>query len=174
MIKPAIIAFWALVIFSFVACTPRLKMQIDRNKVASDVTIKVLDKNLTLKPNEFFTLSETGLEANGGPIDAQLLELTKIDVALKAFKKKKYVSYDVLINNAKYSKPYYGKIAFFNASKSNATSAVTRYREITIDNNYFESATRGRVAIMYEYALYNGFSAWKTPTWVLLMSDEPL
>lgn len=129
--------------------------------------------------NKYFTLSELGLEANSPAWNGKLTKITTIDYALKSFKKNKYVNYDVLIKNPNYPKPYYGKIAFVNTNKSNENAAVSRFREISIDQSYFADATRGRTAILYEYFQANGFSVSgtafraKIPTWILIMSDEP-
>ncbi len=158
------------------SCGFTLKVPIDKNKLTSNVTIKFNQKDLTIKQNDVFLLSEKGFESNKIKQDNSLYKITEINYAIKQFKKNKYVNYDITITNPKYAKPYYGKIAFFNTNKNHEVSAVARYRELSIDDSYFASATRGRVAIMYEYSENNVSlirGAAKVPTWIILMSDEP-
>jgi hypothetical protein len=94
---------------------------------------------------------------------------------LKGFSNRKLISYDILITNPRFSKTYYGKIAFFNIFKQNENNPVARYREISIDDSYFTNATNGKVAITYEYVvLKGGFGQTANmPTWVIMLSDVP-
>lgn len=168
--------FFFLFLFS---CAGMIKVPINKNKIASDVKILFTAKNVEFKQNDAFNLSDLGLEANsqiGG--GNWLKHFTDVNYSLKAFKKKQFINYDITIKSPKYPKPYYGKIAFFNTTEKNSVSAVARYREIAIADEYFASATRGRTAIMYEYAEQNfggfvGSMVLKMPTWIILMSDEP-
>lgn len=164
------------------SCSGVINVPIEKNKVASDVKINFTTKNLEFKQNDLFNLSNNGLEANssvsGGNGGNWLKHFTDVSYTVKAFKKKQFINYDVLITSPKYPKPYYGKIAFFNTTKKNSVSAVARYREISIADEYFSNATRGRTAIMYEYANFDfggigKANELKMPTWILLMSDEP-
>lgn len=150
-----------------------LKVPIDKNKLASDVTIEFTSNKLAVKQGEYFLLSENGFKANTKPF--YINKGDAIQTTLKKFKKGELENYDVIIKNSKYSKPYYGKIAFFNAHKMYDMSAVSRFREISIDSQYFQNATSGRIAILYEYAqVANGYGQkFNIPTWILLMSDEP-
>lgn len=174
--KPSNFYFATLFILLTTSCGYTLKVPIDKNKLVSNVTIKFNQKDLTLKQNDVFLLSEKGFESNKLKQSNELCKITEINHAIKQFKKNKYTNYDITINNSNYPKPYYGKIAFFNTNKNHEISAVARYRELSIDDSYFASATRGRVAIMYEYS-ENNISlikgAAKVPTWIILMSDEP-
>jgi hypothetical protein len=164
--------------FLFGACfsNMKIKVDIDKNKLASNVVVKFVDKDITLKQDDVFYLSQVGLESNKIKLNHGSLKITEINYILKAFKNNNYVNYDITIKSPNYAKPYHGKIAFFNTSKNKEMDAVARYREITIDNTYFTSATRGRVAIMYEYSSTNlGLMNQnvKLPTWIIVMSDEP-
>lgn len=160
----------------FTACIG-LKIPIDKNKLVSNVEIEFVSKNLKLKQNDVFNLSETGLKSTILTFGSNsLYTLQKLDIGaiIKGCKNGNYTNYDILIKSPNYSKPYYGKIAFFNVSGQGSETAVSRYREISVDEKYFASATRGRTAIMYEYAeqkYLNG--TMKNPTWFILMSDEP-
>lgn len=164
--------FFTLLICTFLmSCA--LKVPIDKNKVASDITIEFVSNKLIVKQGSNFLLSENGFKAN-----TKVHYVNKgdaIQATLKKFKKEELINYDVIIRNPKLSKPYYGKIAFFNAHRIYDMNAVSRFREITIDAQYFQSATSGRIAIIYEYTqLSNGYGQkFNIPTWVLLMSDEP-
>lgn len=160
------------------SCGYSLRVPIDKNKLVTNAVIEFKKPAFTVKGDDTFLLSEKGLESNKIPLNKDLARVTEIKYALKAFKKQKYINYDITITSPKYGKPYYGKIAFFNTNKNNEMEAVSRYREISIDDSYFSSATRGRVAIMYEYATINAglvkmTSGIKVPTWIILMSDEP-
>lgn len=166
------------IILFFGSCFTSMKgkVGIDRNKLVSNVEIRFVNKDITLKQDEIFYLSKLGLEANEIKLNQGSLKTTEINYILKAFKNNKYINYDIMIQSPKYKKPYYGKIAFFNTSKNKEMDAVSRYRELSIDDTYFFSATRGRVAIMYEYSsnklgLLN--PDVKLPTWIIVMSDEP-
>ncbi len=174
-VKLAILGLMLIALVSL-SCNA-LKTPIDKNKVVSNVEIKFVSKNLTLNQNDIFNLSETGLLSNNltfGNNGINWLQSLDINLILKGCKKGYYTNYDILIKSPKYSKPYYGKIAFFNVSNQGTESAVARYREISIDEQYFASATRGRTAIMYEYSEQKYLNGTKRiPTWFILMSDEP-
>lgn len=167
---------FVLLAFVTVSCTV-LKTPIDRNKIVSNVEIQFVSKKLTFNQNDVFNLSDTGLLSNKlttGNQGIYWLQSLDINLILKGCKKGYYTTYDILIKSPKYSKPYYGKIAFFDASNQATESAVARYREISIDEQYFASATRGRTAFMYEYAEQKYLNGTKRiPTWFILMSDEP-
>ena len=68
-------------------------------------------------------------------------------------------------------KKIYGKIAFFNAHEDYCITANNKYYELSISDEYFANSTRGRTSISYEF---NGGDNAKVPTWIILMSDEPL
>jgi hypothetical protein len=161
--------------FFISSCGTVLKVPIERGKIDGDFTIQFTDKNITLRPNEFFKLSELGLIANGGEIKRKTVNSTDIKSALKLFKKQRIRNYPITIVNPHYKKPYYGKIAFFNTNKVNEAEAVSRYYEIDIDGSYFDNATRGRMAIVYEYSNVRAslVKDVKVPTWIILLSDEP-
>jgi hypothetical protein len=162
----------ALSAILFASCSPSLVVPIDKNKLITDCVIEFKDQNLTVKQNDVFLLSALGLKANS-KVDANV---TAIENAAISFKKGKVINYPITIKNSNYTKPYYGRIAFFNTSKNNEMAAVSRYREISVSNSYFDAATRGRIAIMYEYIdLNNGLGGnQKIPTWIIIMSDEPI
>ncbi|MEE1944972.1 hypothetical protein VRU48_07635 [Pedobacter sp. KR3-3] len=153
------------------------KVEIERNKLVSDITIKIENSGKELVKDKMFTLQEMGFEANspGGFSAAKVSQMTEVATAMKMFKKDKVINYDIIIKNSRYPKPFYGKIAFFNVFRKSEMDAVARYREISIDESYFTSATRGRVAITYEYATLTGAfgKTAKWPTWIIMMSDEP-
>lgn len=162
----------------FVACVG-LKVPINKNKVVSNVEIEFVSKNLKLKQNDVFNLSDNAIIANsslGGGNGGNWMKSLDVNYMLKACKKGNFINYDILIKSPNYSKPYYGKIAFFNVNGNESEAAVARYREISIDESYFSAATRGRTALMYEYAEHNfglGHGDLRVPTWFILMSDEP-
>lgn len=161
----------ALIAMLLASCA--LHVPIDKNKVANNVTIEFPINKLKVSEGSSFSLSENSLKAN-----TKIVYVNKPDAiqsTLKKFKKKELINYDVTIKNPKYDKTYYGKIAFFNAHKIYDMSAVSRFREIGIEERYFQNATSGRIAILYEYAqLSNGYGKkFNIPTWILLMSDEP-
>ena len=153
------------------------KVEIEKNKLVSDIVIKIERTGKEIVKDKMFTLSEMGLEANkpGFSSAAKVVKMTEVNTAMKMFKKNEIINYDIIIKNDRYTKPFYGKIAFFNVLKRSEMEAVARYREISIDDAYFASATRGRVAITYEYTtLKGGFGQTaKWPTWVIMLSDEP-
>jgi hypothetical protein len=168
------------IIAAFLMCScGGMHVSIDKNKIEGNTTIVFNDKNITIKPNQFFKLSESGLDANAKKITIGHTAVTSkvINYFLKRCKNGNITSYDITISNPNYGKPYYGKIMFFNTNKKNQLEAVSRYREISIGSEYFESATRGRIAILYEYFTRNlamtGQSG-QVPTWVIIMSDEPV
>lgn len=165
-----------LLALATVSCTV-LKTPINKNKVVSNVEIEFVSKNLKLKQNDVFNLSDTGLVSNKlttGNQGIYWLQSLDINLILKGCKKGYYTTYDILIKSPKYSKPYYGKIAFFDVSNQGTETAVARYRELSVDEQYFASATRGRTALMYEYAEQKYLNGTKRiPTWFILMSDEP-
>lgn len=171
----------SLLTLFFVSCVG-LKVPINKNKVVSNVEIEFVSKNLKLKQNDVFNLSDNQLIANSslsGGNGGNWMKKLDVNYMLKACKSGSFINYDILIKSPKYSKPYYGKIAFFNVNGKESETAVARYREITIDDTYFASATRGRTALMYEYAEHDfggGFMGsldLRVPTWFILMSDEP-
>jgi hypothetical protein len=151
------------------------KVQIKNNKVVSDISIKLNDNNTVLPKDVIFTLEEYGMKANVGWAEYWAMEMTNVSGALKGFSNRKLISYDILITNPRFSKTYYGKIAFFNIFKQNENNPVARYREISIDDSYFTNATNGKVAITYEYVvLKGGFGQTANmPTWVIMLSDVP-
>lgn len=153
------------------------KVEIERNKLVSDIIIKIESTGKEIVKDKMFTLQEMGLEANsaGGFSAAKVSQMTEVSAAMKMFKKDKVINYDIVIKNNRFAKPFYGKIAFFNVFKKSEMDAVARYREISIDDTYFTSATRGRVAITYEYATLTGAfgRTAKWPTWIIMISDEP-
>ena len=131
-------------------------------------------KNFTVKNDEYFNLSDHGLESNSPGLNKKLLKITTIDYAYKAFKKNKLTNYNVILRNKSFTKPYYGKIAFINTSEKKESAAVSRFRDISIEASYFQSATKGRTAIVYEYyEVGSNKNSVRIPTWILLMSDEP-
>ena len=168
LVSTAIASFFLSSCFGYA-----LKIPINKNKLGSSFTMEFPAKSLTVKADEYFNLSDHGLEANSPGLNKKLLRLTTIDYAYKAFKKNKLKNYDVIIKNPRYAKPYYGKIAFINTSSKKESAAVSRFRDISIESSYFESATKGRTAIVYEYYEVGGKTSVKIPTWILLMSDEP-
>ena len=168
-----------VVVLSFMSCGMKLKIPIERGKIAGPFSIQFLKSGKAIKTNEFFSLDELGVKANGGKINKKIMLSTDIKSAMKLFRKQKIRNYDIVINNPAYSKPYYGKIAFFNTNKKNELEAVSRYYELDISSSYFSSATRGRVAIVYEYAnvhagLIKVGEGLRVPTWIILLSDEPV
>ena len=167
--------FTALLLFT--SCVG-LKVPVNKNKLVSNVEIEFVSKNLKLKQNDIFNLSDNQLLANsslGGGNGGNWLKKMDVNYILKACKSGTFKNYDILIKSPKYSKPYYGKIAFFNVNGKESETAVARYREIAIDDTYFASATRGRTALMYEYSEHDfGIHGdLRVPTWFILMSDEP-
>ncbi len=167
-------------IFNSCGLMIKLNVPIEKNKLVGNSTFEFTKQNITVNPDEVFLLSKMGLKANGLVLSNEwVTEVIKIPYATKQFKKGKFINYDVLITNPAYPKKYYGKIAFFNTFKKAEGSLVTKSREISIDEMYFDAATNGRTAIMYEYSVDNTNPLFpnatsKTPTWVLLMSDEPI
>lgn len=168
-------------ILSVVSCVG-LRQPINKNKLVSDVEIKFVATNLQVKQNDVFNLSDAKLEANSsltGGNGGNWLKKLDVNYILKACKANKFINYDILIKSPKYEKAYYGKIAFFNVNNKESEAAVARYREITIDDRYLAAATRGRTALMYEYASHDfggGFMGkmdLRVPTWFIVMSDEP-
>jgi hypothetical protein len=153
------------------------KVQIKNNKVVSDISIKLTDNNTVLPKDVIFTLEEYGMKSNNliDFVALRAVAMTNVSGAMKEFTKKKFITYDILITNPRFSKTYYGKIVFFNVLKQNENDPVARYREISIDDSYFTSTTNGKVAITYEYAaLKNGYGqTFNIPTWVIMLSDVP-
>lgn len=150
--------------------------EIPSNKLVSDITIKLTANNSVLPKDVIFSLEEYGMQANAikASMTFRIMSMTSISGAMKEFNSGKIIAYDILITNPRFSKPYYGKIAFFNVLKRSENDAVARYREISIDDSYFTSATKGRVAITYEYAVIsNSTSSVEIPTWVVMLSDVP-
>jgi hypothetical protein len=153
------------------------KVQIKNNKVVSDISIKLTDNNTVLPKDVIFTLEEYGMKSNNliDFVALRAVAMTNVSGAMKEFTKKKFITYDILITNPRFSKTYYGKIVFFNVLKQNENDPVARYREISIDDSYFTNATNGKVAITYEYVvLKGGFGQTANmPTWVIMLSDVP-
>lgn len=166
-----------VLIYSVNGYAQSAKVEIEKNKLISNIIIKIETSGKEIIKDKMFTLQEMGLEANkpGGISPSKVVQLTEINNAMKMFKKDKVLNYDIIIINNNYTRPFYGKIAFFNVFKKSEMDAVARYREISIDDNYFASATRGRIAITYEYStLKGGFGQTaKWPTWIIMLSDEP-
>lgn len=159
----------------FYGCST-LNVPIDKNKLITNCTIDFEGKNIQIKQNSTFSLNELGLIANtSAGTGARVSFLQDVTKTIKMFKQNRFINYDITIKNPKYAQVYYGKIAFFNISKKNAESAVAKYREIGIDDSYFANSSRGRTALLYEFVSHYqmGISELKTPTWVLIMSDEP-
>ena len=154
-----------------------LNVPIEKNKTENNTSFTFSEQNFTVNAGDFFSLSEKGLRANTKKIMiASSADMSKVIIYMqKQFKKGNFIFYNITIKNPRYAKPYYGKIAFFNTNKKNQLEAVSRYREIEISDSYFQSATRGRVALMYEYFKSRLVQTTvQVPTWVILMSDEPL
>lgn len=172
--------FTCYLLFFTIAQIFAQKIEIQSNKLISDINIKITNKNSTilLPKDVLFSLEEYGLKANNLKLSTvfKAISMTNVSGAMKEFKSGKINAYDIVITNPRFSKTYYGKIAFFNVLKANENDAVARYREISIDDSYFSSATNGRVAITYEYsAVRNGLTGNTTevPTWVIMLSDVP-
>jgi len=162
-----VLSFLLFVMFS---CGGSLKLNapIDKGSVKDDFTITFEDKAITLKPGQFFNLNELGLQANRAVIEGNILTAYQ-DVIKKG---RHFPSYKIRLEKKGYDKPYYGLLTFFNTSKSHTTDAVARYYELQIPPQYFNDATRGRVACAYEYTSDKKFG--KVPTWVIWLSDQPL
>lgn len=173
-----IIMSLVMLLLSLTSYGQSAKVAIERNKLVSNIIIKIENTGKEIVKDKMFTLEEMGLEANspGGFSAAKVAQMTEVNTAMKMFKKDKVVNYDIVIKNDKYPKPFYGKIAFFNVFRRSEMDAVARYREISVDDTYFANATRGRVAITYEYATLTGAfgRTAKWPTWIIMLSDEPL
>lgn len=161
------------------SCAAQKMVAIQRAKLIGNFNIEFVNKNITIKPDEFFKPQELGLVEN------MPTNIGTLENALNLCIKKRIKNYDIIIKNPAYPKPYYGKIAFFKTPTKNKLAAVSRYYELSIGDSYFENATRGRMGIVYEYFDVAGktpglFSlglptaAIKVPTWFIILSDEPL
>jgi hypothetical protein len=164
----AVIISFAIVLTS---CGGGLKLNvpIEKGSIKDDFTITFENKDITLKPGQFFTLTELGLQENAKMYEGNNI-LTAYQEVIK--KGKHFPSYKIKITKSGYDKPYYGLLAFFKTGKQHTTDAVARYYELQIPTQYFNDATRGRVACAYEYTSDRKFG--KVPTWVIWLSDQPL
>ena len=106
-----------ILITCFSNCGTNLKIPIDKGKINGNFTITLPGRNVTIKNNEFFRLSDLGLSANSGQVKKKTILATDIKSALKLFKKQKIKNYDIRISKDGFDRPYYGKIAFFNTTK---------------------------------------------------------
>jgi hypothetical protein len=173
MKKLNINALQAMLILTYLficGCGSSLKLNapIEKGSIKDDFTITFEDRNITLKPGQFFTLADLGLQANRNTIEGNILTAYQ-DVIKKG---RHFPSYRIRVAKSGYDKPYYGLLTFFNTSKKHTTDAVARYYELQIPPQYFNDATRGRVACAYEYTSDKVFG--KLPTWVIWLSDQPL
>jgi hypothetical protein len=183
---------FSISVLCLVGCTSsRLPVVIEKGKIQDDVTINFTQQKISIKPDEFFTLSELGLRA--GETAWQWSKEQTID-QYKSFDNprsglgKIYPVYNITIKKPGYSNPYYGKILFLNASEASNTEAVARYYEIQIPNQYFENAKGGRIACVYEFSNRASTTSLKapgrrivkiagagfSPTWIIWLSDTPM
>lgn len=180
-------------LISLLSCgTAKLTTVIDKGKIDDDVTIHLTEKNITLKPDQLFSLENLNLKAGN-----KALSSDNILDQYRHLSMKDYPHYNITIDKPG-NKTYHGIIAFFNAP-AGATDAVTRYYQLHIPESYFEKSSGGRIACVYEYStkktgrklgskITRGVLAPVTlglsevgsrgkgtnPTWIIWLSDMPL
>lgn len=159
----------------------KLTTVIPKGKIVNNMSITFIDIKKTIQPETFFQLIDFGIVANSETKKSFVTlhgiggnytnNLTNISGCLDLMKRKEIISYDVIVKNLNTNKEFYGKIAFFNAHKAYGYTATNKYYELSIKEDFFTSSTRGRTSISYEY---NGDGKAQYPTWIILISDEPL
>lgn len=174
--KKNVIVYTVLLSLLLSSCGLSYNVMINKNKL-SDFEMKFTNQGFTIRDGETFLLSDKNLKSNNITSMVNVRGITDINFMLKKYKKNKLTNYPVEITQSSTGKKFYGRLGFFNTSKKHENEAVSKYREISVGSEYFASATNGRTAIIYEYFVEgNAISivTAKIPTWVLLLSDEPL
>lgn len=153
--------FYVLILIQ--GCTP--SFIIERGVVKKTPAIKFVDKDITLIPDQFFTISQLGLKANSA---SDAVWNAKSPVT-RLYERRAVESYPITIEYK--NKKFYGRIAFFKAWRSAKKLAVTSYYKITIPDQYFLNASDGRTSCVYELYYKGGGQA---PTWMVWISDIPI
>lgn len=168
-------SFLALVSLGLLmACggTAKLPYAREKGKILDDFTIKLSDKNVTLKPNDLFDLAQLGIVAGKKEWTWNAAETVN---AYREIDQDKYPYYNITVTKSGY-KNIYGRILFLNLSKKAFDQNKSRYYELRISPQQFESAKNG-LACIYDYVPKNGKKASKAtiePTWIIWLSDSPL
>ena len=141
---------------------------IDRGCIKGDFTIKFEDKDITLSPDNFFSMEKLRLKSN--PPSGK-------DLRPDGYKRKDLVTYKIKIEKLSSNKVYYGRIAFYavvNKPKI-ISQAVVSYFKLSIPESYFMQAHDGITASVYEYYINRRKKVdHQFPTWVIWFSDVPL
>lgn len=161
-------------LFLLMACggTAKLPYPREKGKILDDFTIKLSDKNVTLKPNELFDLAQLGIVAGKKEWTWNAAETVN---AYREIAQDDYPYYNITVSKAG-SKNIYGRILFLNLSKKAFEQNKARYYELRISPQQFESAKNG-LACVYDFVPKNGKKASKAkiePTWIMWLSDSPL
>ena len=146
---------------SFAGCTS--PYWIIQGCVKDDFTLKLVDQNVELAPDKFFSINDLKLKENNYNDVREPKPFSYRDHGI--------TSYKFSLMHA--GKTYYGRISFNNLPTSGSTSAVSSFYKITIPQEYFDKAKDGQQSVVYEYwsdAAHNSSYA----TWIVWLSDIPL
>ena len=146
-----------------------LNIPIDKGIIKGDFSIAIPDLNITLKPNEYFTLSTLRIIAN-------TRRSWRVEDIFQLGSKSwnGYTYYKVKIVRQD-NTTYYGILMFYNTNKRHKEDGVSQYYEISIPNSSFNGAINGKIQSRFEFWRAAGFGdptgGLMQFTWVLWFSD---
>lgn len=153
----------------------QLDVPIDKGVIKGNLEITLVDKNVTLKPNEEFSLSQLGLNAQKNKFNN---DIGRVYMWSEKFLKDgwKYGSgvpfYKIKIHRLSDNSVYYGLIMFYNTDKKHTDYAVCQSYELSIGDDVFDAAKDGHIAYCYEkYMNHELGTDVEYPTWVIYFSD---
>ena len=126
--------------------------------VKDTFTIKLVDQNIELVPDKFFSINDLHLTENNPISDAP---------SPNSFNSEGIKSYKITIQHN--GKTYYGRLAFFAVPPSHSNEGVASYYKISIPEDKFGVAGSGLQCCWYEYWGKN--PNHPNPTWVIWLSD---
>jgi len=151
----------------------KLSYPINSGIIQGSFTIIFIDKNITIKPNQKFNLSDLGIVAGISPEDNpdsyKDRGLKEYKAKLNSPKNNTNSFYRIKINRENDTTTYYGLISFYNTNESHKDDAVAKYYEIKLSDNLFDQSRGGNLS--YNYEFWKKFMA-KVPTWLILFSDS--
>lgn len=159
------------------------EVPIEKGIITGDFAITFIDKNITIKPNQYFNLAELGFKANNYPPNENGVDSKEYRRTLNGQKKgafRMYNLYKIKINRTTDTTSYFGTLCFWNTRKQSKDEAVCKYYQISIPESYFESARDGQVSKSYEWYPLRGFGIAVKEidpgnhllTWLIFLSDS--
>ena len=159
-------SFFSIAIFFFISSCSHKLYSIPTGCVKDEFTIKFIDQELSLKPNQFFNVADLNLTEN------YWSKASRLATKPNGFNFGNIQSYKIsIVHN---STTYYGRIAFFKVPYRCKNDAVASFYKIYIPDSYFQKANNGAQSCFFEYTNVNPKIGITSPTWIIWLSDSPV